>query len=126
MGKSRRSDKEYTREQRLSKENKQLKRELAHLRKQISRIDLDRYETVTKMCADYQESERFQENMAENTSGVDQLKKTWACNECQVGWLEITLYSKLGETYYFRKCISCNHRTKGKRYSAEIKGILHQ
>ena len=126
MGKSRRGIKEYTKEQRLLKENKQLKKELGHLRKQIARIDLDQYETVTQMCSDYQESERFQENMAENTSSADQLKKTWACVECQAGWLEITLYSKLGETFYFRKCVNCNHRTKGKRYSAEVKGIIHQ
>jgi hypothetical protein len=126
LGKNHRGQKEYTKEQRLIKENKQLKKELGHLRKQIARIDLDRYETVTQMCADYQESERFQENMANSTPNVDDLKKEWACNSCNSGYLEIFLYSKMGETYYYRRCNGCQHRTHGKRYTAEVKGILHQ
>ena len=126
MGKSKRSDKEFTREQRLIKENRQLKRELAHLRKEISKLDVDRLETVKEMVADYQEAERLQENLGNPNSNIEALKKEWACKEpgCS-GYLEITLYSKLGITNYYRKCNSCNNRTKGKRYdSSSVKGII--
>ncbi len=125
MGKSRKTDREYTREQRLTKENRQLKRELAHLRKQISKTDLDRFETVSKMCSDFEESERFQENNPE-INGLELLKKEWSCHTCNVGWLEITLYSKAdGQTYYYRRCVSCPYRTRGQRYdAASVKGIL--
>jgi hypothetical protein len=125
VGKSKRSDKEFTREQRLVKENRQLKRELAHLKKQIARIDLDRFETVKQMCNDYQENERFRDSSEESISNLEEMKKTWSCNECSSGYLEIILYSKIGETYYFRKCISCNKRTVGQRYDSEsVKGII--
>jgi hypothetical protein len=127
MGKSRRGSKEYTKEQALAKENAQLKRELSHLRKQIARIDLDRYETVSKMCADYQEKERFEENIGEPSNSLEQLKKEWSCHGCGEGWLEITVYSKLGQTWYFRKCNNCRKRTVGKRYDSDsVKGIFHK
>ena len=125
MGKSRRSDKEYTKEQRLSKENRQLKKELSHLRKQIARLDGDRFETLRQMCADNEEKERFNENMGPAKSTVETLKKDWACRQCSTGFLEISLYSKLGQTFYFRKCNSCANRTKGKRYDDQsVKGIV--
>lgn len=125
MAKNTRGSKEFTREQKLIKENRQLKRELGHLRKQISRIDFDRIETVKQMCVDYEDSKKFKENVDEISSNIEDLRRQWACKNCEIGYLEITLYSKLGETFYFRKCNSCNNRTKGKRYDSEsVKGIL--
>lgn len=124
MGKSKRSDKEYTREQRLVKENKALKKELAHLRKQIARLDGSRFETLRSMVADQEESQRFQEINAPVISNIEALKRDWACRSCSEGFLEIVLYSKLGQTWYYRKCNCCHHRTHGKRYSEEVKGIV--
>lgn len=125
MGKSKRSDKEFTREQRLIKQNKQLKQELKYLRKQLSKIDDGRLDTIKEMCLDYEEGERIQEDLGDPNSSMEALKKEWTCNKCNEGWLEITLYSKLGETFYYRKCSQCDNRTKGQRYdSASVKGIL--
>lgn len=125
MGKSKRSDKEFTREQKLVRENRQLKQELKHLRKQIARLDGDRFETLRQMVADQEETERFQENMPPPSSNLETLKKDWACNSCSTGFLEITLYTKIGQTFYYRKCSECQNRTKGKRYDSEsVKGII--
>ena len=125
MGKNVRGVKEFTREQRLVKENNQLKQELKHLRKQISRLDGDRFETLRQMCADQEEKERFEENVGPSNSNMEDLKRIWACKMCNSGYLEITLYSKLGQTFYYRKCNSCQNRTKGKRYDSEsVKGII--
>jgi hypothetical protein len=125
VGKTKRSDKEFTREQRLIKENRQLKRELSHLRKQISRLDLEGLETAKQMCFDQEEKDRLNENVGEVGSSLETLKKTWSCESCNIGWLEITLYSKLGVTNYYRKCNNCDNRTKGKRYDGDsVKGIL--
>ncbi|HEY5235473.1 MAG TPA: hypothetical protein VIJ14_04785 [Rhabdochlamydiaceae bacterium] len=124
MGKSRRSDKEYTKEQRLSKENRQLKKELAHLRKQIARLDGDRFETLRQMCADSEEKERFNESMGPAKSTVEVLKKDWACRACTEGFLEINLFTKVGETWYYRRCNFCSNRTKSKRYDNQVKGIV--
>lgn len=125
MGKCKRSDKEFTREQRLAKENKELKKELAYLRKQITRLDGDRFEVLRQIVADQEETERFQENMGLSSSNPDTLKRDWSCRKCESGYLEINLYSKMGQTWYYRACNGCNHRTTGKRYDAgSVKGII--
>ena len=125
MGKTRRGTKEFTKEQRLVKENRQLKRELNHLRKQIARLDGDRFEVLREMVADQEETERFQQNMGESVSNTEALKRDWACRACSSGFLQIILYSKQGLTHYYRKCSECDHRTKGKRYDDQsVKGII--
>ena len=124
MGKSKRSDKSFTREQRLVKENRQLKQELKHLRKQIARLDLDRFETLRQMVTEQEESQRFQESVGDANSNIETLKREWACRECESGFLEIVLYSKMGVTQYYRKCNNCTNRTKGKRYEETVKGII--
>jgi hypothetical protein len=127
LGKSKRSDKEYTREQKLAKENRQLKRELAHLRKQISRLDLEGLEAAKQVCLEQEERDRINEVLGEPSASLDRLKEIWTCNDCRNGWLEITLYSKCGQTWYFRICSndSCKKRTKGQRYDEKsVKGII--
>ncbi len=126
MARNTRGAKEFTREQRLIKENRQLKRELAHLRKQISRLDLEGIEAAKQTAFDLEEKDRLNQELGEPGSNLESLKKEWACKEpnCS-GYLEITLYSKLGLTYYFRKCSACQNRTKGQRYdSTSVKGIV--
>jgi predicted RNase H-like nuclease (RuvC/YqgF family) len=124
VGKTKRSDKEFTKEQRLSKENRELKRELSHLRKQIARLDGDRFETLRQMVADQEESMRFQNISEDANPTVESLKREWKCRECEEGFLEIVLYSKMGQTHYYRTCSECDHRTKGKRYGESVKGII--
>lgn len=125
MGKSTRGVKEFTREQKLSKENRQLKRELSHLRKQIARLDLEDLEAAKQLYFDKEEKERLNESIPDVSSNLEALKKDWACKECTVGWLEITLYTKCGQTFYFRKCCSCQNRTRGQRYeSGSVRGII--
>lgn len=126
MAKNTRGSKEFTREQKLSKQNQQLKQELKHLRKQIARLDGDRFEALRQMVSDQEDSQRFQENVGTPNSNIEVLKKDWACNASNcTGYLEINLYPKLGQTFYYRQCSSCRNRTKGKRYDSEsVKGIL--
>ena len=125
VGKSKKSDKEYTREQRLSKENRQLKRELSHLRKQISRLDLEGLETAKQICLDHEEKERLNDVLGDPSANIERLKETWKCNQCNDGYLEISLYSKCGVTWYFRKCSGCDKRTHGQRYDENsVKGII--
>ena len=127
MGKSKRSDKEYTREQKLSKENRQLKRELAHLRKQISRLDLEGLEAAKQICLDHEEKERLNDAIGDPNANIEHLKRIWLCEDCMSGWLEIFLYPKMGQSWYYRVCSNdeCKKRTKGKRYDEQsVKGII--
>lgn len=120
MGKSRRGAKEFTREQRLANENKKLKQQIAQLRKQLARLDLDRYDSIKEMLEEHnpESQSEFGAEFLEN------LKKSWLCNDCRNGYLEIILYNKVDATWYYRKCSNCPHRTKSQRHSPEVKGII--
>lgn len=121
MRKSTRGSKEFSREQRLVHENRKLKQENARLRKQLARIDLDRYDTIREMLAEHESQE---EAVANSQQILESLKKTWTCNECHQGHLEIILYNKLTDTWYYRKCTNCTHRTKSQKYTPDVKGII--
>lgn len=121
MGKSRRGSKEFTKEQRLSKENTQLKQQVAQLRKQLARLDLDRYDSIREMIQEHRDEQAQPEFGAEF---LENLKKTWLCDDCRNGYLEIILYTRLDSTYYYRACNNCPNRTKGKKYTPEVKGII--
>lgn len=121
MGKSRRGNREFNKEQKLAHENKRLKIELARVRKQLARLDLDRYENVKEMI-----EEHYVDNAQEGQDILENLKKAWACKQCQSGYLEIFTYNKLDQTWYFRRCSNaptCKHRTESKRYTPDVKGI---
>jgi hypothetical protein len=123
VAKNTRAVKEFTREQRLINENKQLKQELKHLRKLITRLENNGPEN--KQDFDQEEIDRFEENAGPVSSSLENLKKVWACKKCSNGYLEITLYSKLNQTFYYRACTNCDNRTKGQRYdSSSVKGIM--
>lgn len=120
LGKSIRGSKEFSREQKLIHENQRLKRDNAKLRKQLARIDLDRYETIREMIEDHGE-----ENKSEfGAEFLENLKKTWLCDDCRNGHLEIILFNKLDSTYYYRKCSNCPNRTKSQKYSPSVQGII--
>lgn len=124
MGKSRRGSREFTKEQKLVKENKQLKQQLGQLRRQLCRLDLDRYDTIREMVEEYREDKEVDKT----DDLLESLKKEWACKEpgCQ-GVLEIVIYSKLGNPYYFRKCseLQCINRTVAQKYDpSKVKGIV--
>jgi hypothetical protein len=119
MGKSRTDRNGQTREQRLGRENKQLRKENNRLRKMLVRFE--NFDHVKDTLEEGQE-----ERVQETQRVLEDLKKAWACHECPGGVLEITLYQRLTSTWYFRSCDSCGHRTPGKPYSSEVKGILRK
>lgn len=135
MGKSRRGHKELSKEQELKYENKefrrrerdkdnqilQLKREVSSLRKQLARLDLDRHSYVKETLEEYYAHE---EEVVDNKRLINDLKKEWACKKCGVGYLEIILYNKIGETWYFRQCNQCVNRTKSQVYSPAVQGVM--
>lgn len=121
MGKSRRGSKEVTREQRLIRENQSLKRELGRIRKEFARLDLDRYETVKEAVDDHAE----RSGIPSTKDLLSAMRKEWACKMPGCGGaLEITLYTKVGQTHYYRQCDSCTNRTVAKKYTPSVKGIM--
>ena len=121
MGKSKYGDKEFTKEQRLTQENQKLKREIGRLRKILARVDLDRYDQVREIIEEHYAEERAEEGQ----QILSNLKQKWKCFECEEGFLEITLFNKINDTWYFRRCNCCGHRTKSQKYdSNRVSGIL--
>jgi hypothetical protein len=123
LGKNTRGEKEYTRLQEVIHENKKLKREVAHLRRQLARLDLDRLSYVHEVVQEHYADEEIEKN---STKMLANLKKTWLCKECGIGFLEIVLYNKIGEVWYFRQCSNCDHRTKSQKYTPTVQGIVKE
>lgn len=121
MGKARRGQKERSREQELKHENHKLRREVSSLRKQLARLDLDRYSTVRDIVEEHYANEEVDVNTQDM---MESLKNTWKCHSCNEGHLEIQQYTKLGEPWYFRQCNNCPHRTKSQVYTPSVKGIV--
>ena len=120
MGKSRTDRNGFTREQRLVKENQGLKRQLQALRKSLARLDLDRYSQVRDIIEEHYSKDRKDEGQ----EILDKMKEDWKCRECEAGYLEITLFSKINDTYYYRRCNLCTHRTKSQKYTSQVSGII--
>lgn len=136
MGKSRRGNKERTREQELKYENKefrrrerdkdneinQLKRQVSSLRKQLARIDLDRYSHVRDIVEEHYAEE---ERELSTSDMLKSMKDQWKCHECGVGHLEICLYTRQDGTFYYRHCNNCTNRTKSQKYDPNtVQGII--
>lgn len=116
------NDKELKEVQWLRRENQKLRKNIASLRKQLSRIDVDRYQHVCEILEEYDnEPETF-----DPKEKLETLKKRWECHDCKEGILKLIMVSKLGEPYYFRKCTSCSKKTKLKKYTEDVEGITDE
>ena len=125
MGKARTDRYGNTKEQSLLRENQALKRQISSLRKQLARIDLDRYDTVKEMI-----QEHYQEDRAEEGKEIlENLKRSWLCHKCEGGYLEIFVLNRGTDTIYYRICSNapvCMHRTKPQIYTPGVKGIMRK
>lgn len=138
MGKTTRGQKEYSKEQNLKYENKELRnriRELEHevrmltrqtarSRKHFARMDLDRHSYVQDIIQEHFAGEEVEQNTQDMLAS---LKNKWQCRECGAGQLEIYLYTRMDGTFYYRLCNNCPHRTKSQKYDPDkVTGIMRQ
>lgn len=125
MGRARTDRNGHTKEQRLRQENEKLKRQISSLRKQIARLDLDRYSTIKDLI-----EENYQDDKAQEGKQIlENLKQVWACRSCADGFLEIFVFNRANETHYYRICSNapfCLNRTKSKPYSPQVSGIIRK
>lgn len=138
LGKARRGEKELTKAQelkhenrelrnevhRLEKENRQLRRQFAGSRKQFAKMDLDRHSWVKDIVQEHLAQE---DNLNDTPQQViESLKNKWKCHECHMGHLEINLFTKAGETWYYRHCSNCDNRTNSQVYTPKVEGIIKE
>ena len=121
MSRSTRGSKELNNEQRLKLENIKLKRQISALRKQLSRIDVDRYQEL-RLLIDRQEAEDHAEEYKEV---LEKVAKMWECWDCrdkgEHGILQIHTIERRDGLFYWRQCDSCPKRTKGQRHDGSPK-----
>lgn len=117
-GRSPRNDAERTKLQIVSHENKQLKQELNRLRKLLDRLEEAPPENCPHCVQEYiaPETQKPLKNQP-----FDVLKPDRQCFKCHEGTLVIYKYNKIDQTWYYRKCTNCPHRTAGKKWSEEVK-----
>jgi hypothetical protein len=115
-------DQEASAKRRLAYNNKELKREIARLRKQIDRMENGWCPGCLKK---FEDGEHKGAPAPEDVHVMDVPKKSkdWTCFHCKVGRLELVKYYKMGEAWYYRKCSepNCKNRTKGKKWTPEVK-----
>ena len=98
--------------QRVKIENKRLKKEVQTLRKELNRLE-HRFSGLDELV-----EQQYDED---NTpKAIKEAKKDWSCFKCKEGQLKIFIINKVGVPHYFRKCDSCENRTKLKKYSSEV------
>lgn len=116
------ADSELDQIQRLRNENKKLKHQISSLRKQLSRIDVDRFQNL-KDLLDSQDREDKAEVVKQEK---ETLKRAWQCWTCETGTLMLLIIERADGVFYMRKCNECNKRTKLQQYHPGIKGIKPQ
>lgn len=112
MARRKYSDREYDDLDRLKYENKKLKRQISALRKQISRLDIDRYNNVKELL-EKQANEDMHEYIEKEKENAE---KKWRCWTCGQGVLRPVRMHRRDGSFYYRKCDNekCDNRTKTK------------
>lgn len=119
----RRSGREHDQLQTLKNENRALKRQIASLRKQLARTDIDQYENLKSLV----EKEKRVKTKKNVITDLEKEAKRWECWECKAGVLfRIPVFRRDGE-FYFRMCNNCKNRTRLKKATkAKEKGITKE
>jgi hypothetical protein len=120
MARSTRAGKEFTELQEIKRKNQKLQRQISALRKQLSRIDVDRYQELRKLV-DQQEAEDRAEECAIIAQKVD---KAWKCWNCAEGTLRPVFIERRDKTVYWRACDYCKKRTKTKTCDSK-EGVIN-
>lgn len=110
MGRRKYSDGEAELLQRLKHENQKLKREKQALRKQLDRLDVDRFNNLKELLDSHDRADREE---------VD--KNNWECWTCRQGILRLAVIERRDKVIYNRVCDHCGHKTKFKDFNDKVK-----
>ena len=110
--------KEHSEMQKLKHENQKLKRQLNRLRKQLARVNMDEYSNV-KEALDAQD----REDVAFEQKDKDRMiVERWQCFQCGQDYLRLVVVQRPDGDFYFRKCPTCEKRTRLKPLTGDIQG----
>lgn len=103
----------------LTRDNEKLKKTIQSLRKNLSRLDVDRYQQFKELL----DSQDAAESDSDKLYELDRLKKKWMCKVCGKDYLKLILIHRPDSTYYLRKCQSCDNKTRLKKYTDDVTGV---
>lgn len=112
-------DKEFTREQRYRKEIEKLKRENSRLRKLLARIDLEQHLNLKEAVLKKEKEDQVEKAIKKQNKE----EQAWRCYQCHEGTLRLKIFEMRDGARYYRKCDSCPNRTKGKKYTPDVRGV---
>lgn len=112
------SDSELDLLSKLKRENQKLKGEVSKLRKQIDRLDLDRFQSFKEALDKLDEIEMEQ---AAKRRDKQLSKDRWRCWDCGQGQLRLKIWDRRDGQRYQRVCDLCGKRTSIKKYTPEVK-----
>jgi hypothetical protein len=118
VGKRKVFQKEEAQIDKLRQENRKLKHQISQLRKQLDRIDVDRYQNLKQIV----EKQAKEDAEAESTVHHERSMRDWKCRECTDGVLRISIIQRLDGVFYYRSCTHCPNRTKLQKYTEDVKG----
>jgi hypothetical protein len=114
MSRSRNYDREFTLNDRLKKENAELKREVAKLRKTLNRRNFD--------SEQIQNPRHLEERKKSEAKNPSKSKKDWTCFDCARGVMQLKRITRRDGEFYLRRCSNeeCKHQTKLKKYNDKV------
>jgi len=118
MKRRKHNHKEQDELQKTRRENDRLKKQVSSLRKQLARIDIGRYENLQDLI------EKFDKQEVEDTlkRNAEEQEKRWKCFKCADGVLHLKVFERHDGIVYLRKCDSCEHKTKLKKWDKSVEG----
>ena len=119
---SHRNSGEIKQVQQLKQENSKLRRQIQKLRKELSKIDIDRYSYLKDLI----ESQDRQDVEFSKKQELEALQEKWICHKCEEDYLKLIIVPRLDGVWYFRRCKSCLHKTKLKRYTDDVEGLVDE
>ena len=111
------ADGEQDQVQKIRSENKRLKLQISQLRKQLSRVDLDRFQNIKELLDSQDKEEHDIAAEAKNKTLAEQ----WKCWKCDSGHLRLIIIDRRDGPHYSRNCDYCKNRTRMKKYHDKVK-----
>jgi len=107
---------DFTLEERLKRENRELKREVARLRKELDRVDITQFENLKDLAR----QQRREEKLKHSKERAHRDK--WKCHKCGKGHMQLKMFPRRDGTFYYRICSNteCHNKTTMKKYTSEV------
>lgn len=107
---------DFSLEDRLKKENRQLKREVKRLRNLLNRCNPTRVEYLEGLA---DEQRKFDKTIKRER---DRAREKWLCHECGRGYMMPRIFKRKDGDFYYRLCNNeeCEHRTKMKKLTSDV------